>query len=268
MFIRSSRVVVALFLGLFSIISVSCGQLSPQDASRLQSESNEGFVLRGEKIRTGSFINPVTALAYVKKFDSYKDVVIISPGGEIPAAAMSGLAEKLAAKGHVVYVVEYLLNLAITQQNNSAKLAENLKTEVIDALPASIQKLQQDPTTAFHVFGHSLGGAVLGAQIGVEDSAFSSITLLGVSSLVSKPETTLVNTSFILGELDGLADRSTTKALASELGASFELLSKVNHFCVITDKEAGAADKRAEDLSTDISHDECLETIIEALPFQ
>jgi pimeloyl-ACP methyl ester carboxylesterase len=206
------------------------------------------------------------ARLYAAELKSYQSVFFLNPGGLIPALAMSGLAEALADQGHIVFVLDNPGNLPIQALTLAADLAKALRTnpESLRGLPPSLKTpaIQSLPLRAM---GHSLGGAVLGAEIGNRSSLFQDIILIGVSRLVTTPETPAVKVTMLLGEKDGLAARGAVDQLAAKLKTQTQLIPGVNHFCIITDPNAGAPDKIAQDLPTDLTRDQCVARVAEVL---
>ncbi len=219
------------------------------------------FLAQGLLVTAGS----VKARLYASKLDSYRDILIMNPGAQIPALAMSGLAEGFASAGSLVYVLENPGNLPILAPNAAADLAKALTKDInkIKNLPATV-KAVQSKDLAIRAIGHSLGGAVLGAETGQESSLFTEIILIGVSRLVSTPQTPMVKVTLLLGEKDGLAARAGVDQLAEIYQTKTIILPGVNHFCIISDPKAGAADKRAQDLPTELSSEECVQAVLKS----
>lgn len=224
------------------------------------------FLAQGVPIQAGTDESPLKARLYASELKSYHSVLFLNPGGLIPALAMSGLAGALADQGHIVFVLDNPGDLPIQAVTLAADLAKALRTnpENIRGLPAPLKTpaIQSLPLRAM---GHSLGGAVLGAEIGNRASLFQDIILIGVSRLVTTPETPAVNVTMLLGERDGLAVRSAVDQLAAKLNTQTQLLPGVNHFCIITDPNVGAPDKKAQDLPTDLSSDQCVARVASLL---
>lgn len=224
------------------------------------------FIARGRMIQAGTEPSPLAARLYVTQRDQYQNILLLNPGGLIPALAMSGLAEALAQKGMVVFVLENPNNLPIQAINLPADFAAALrnKLEQIADMPTELKTpaIQSLPIKAL---GHSLGGAVLGAEIGNTDSLFQEIILVGVSRLVATPKKAAVKVTFLLGEKDGLASRSSVDQLAASFGTLTQLVAGVNHFCIISDANAGAPDKKAQDLPTDLTSSQCVERVVALL---
>jgi pimeloyl-ACP methyl ester carboxylesterase len=224
------------------------------------------FLAQGVPVQAGSDAAPLKARLYATELNSYQSVFFLNPGGLIPALAMSGLAEALAEQGHIVFVLDNPGDLPIQAITLAADLAAAVRTkiETIQGLPPSLKTpaIQALPLRAM---GHSLGGAVLGAEIGSKTSLFQDIILIGVSRLVTTPEAPAVKVTMLLGERDGLAARSAVDQLAAKLNTQTQLIPGVNHFCIITDPNAGAPDKKAQDLPTDLTPDQCVARVASLL---
>ncbi|HET9239332.1 MAG TPA: hypothetical protein VFO10_18875 [Oligoflexus sp.] len=224
------------------------------------------FLSQGAPIQAGTAEAPLKARLYATDLRTYESVLFLNPGGLIPALAMSGLAEALAQAGHIVFVLDNPGDLPIQAVTLAADLAKVMRTNLdsIQGLPPSLKNpaLESLPLRAM---GHSLGGAVLGAEIGNTASLFQDIILIGVSRLVTTPEAPAVNVTMLLGERDGLAARSAVDQLAAKLNTQTRLIPGVNHFCIITDPNAGAPDKKAQDLPTDLSSDQCVARVASLL---
>jgi hypothetical protein len=229
----------------------------------LASEVN--FLARGALIQAGSDKNLLNARLFAAELATYRDVLLLNPGGQIPALAMSGLAEAYARAGSIVYVLENTMNLAILSPRLPAEFAAALRNnlENIGDIPNAV-KVAQTSDLPFRVLGHSLGGAVLGEESGNANSLFQEILLLGVSRLVKKPNAATIKVTILLGENDGLAAREGVDLLAQFFKTSTVLLPAVNHFCIITDSTVGAADKKAQDRPTALSSAECVEALVRA----
>jgi len=224
------------------------------------------FLARGRLIQAGTETSPLAARLYATQRDQYQNILLLNPGGLIPALAMSGLAETLAQKGMLVFVLENPNNLPIQAINLPADFAAALrnKLERIGDMPAELKNpaIQSLPIKAL---GHSLGGAILGSEIGNTSSLFQEIILVGVSRLVTTPTKAAVKLTFLLGEKDGLASRSAVDQLAASYGTKTQIITGVNHFCIISDPNAGAPDKKAQDLPTDLTSTQCVERMVDLL---
>lgn len=217
------------------------------------------FLAQGTPVQAGSDAAPLKARLYATELKSYQSVFFLNPGGLIPALAMSGLAEALAEQGHIVFVLDNPGDLPIQAITLAADLAAAVRTkiETIQGLPPSL-RTPAIQTLPLRAMGHSLGGAVLGAEIGNRASLFQDIILIGVSRLVTTPAVPAVKVTMLLGERDGLAARSAVDQLAAKLNTQTHLIPGVNHFCIITDPNAGAPDKIAQDIPTDLTRDQCV----------
>ncbi len=243
----------------FLILMLGAAWMRPAHATEIN------FLARGALIQAGSGKNRLNARLYAADLAAYRDVLLINPGGEIPALAMSGLAEAYARAGSVVYVLENTMNLAILSPRLPADFAAALRNNLanIGEIPNAV-KAGQTSDLPFRVLGHSLGGAVLGEESGNANSLFQEILLVGVSRLVKKPNVARIKVTILLGENDGLAAREGVDLLAQFFKTSTVLLPAVNHFCIITDSSAGAADKKAQDRPTAFTSAECVDALVRA----
>lgn len=224
------------------------------------------FLAQGVPVNAGSEAAPWKARLYATELKSYQSVFFLNPGGLIPALAMSGLAEALAEQGHIVFVLDNPGDLPIQAITLAADLATAVRTkiETIQGLPPSL-KTPATQALPLRAMGHSLGGAVLGAEIGNRASLFQDIILIGVSRLVTTPTVPAVKVTMLLGERDGLAARSAVDQLAAKLNTQTQLIPGVNHFCIISDPNAGAPDKIAQDFPTDLTRDQCVARVASLL---
>jgi pimeloyl-ACP methyl ester carboxylesterase len=216
------------------------------------------FLAQGLAVQSETEASPIKARLYAKKLKTWHSVLLLNPGGLIPALAMSGLAEALAHKGHIVFVLDNPRDLPIEAMTLASDWAHAVRNgELITGLPLELktQLLQSLPLRAM---GHSLGGAVLGAEIGNPHSLFQEIILIGVSRLVSTPERPAMKVLILLGEKDGLASRPGVDQLAAKFNTQTIVIPGVNHFCIISDSNAGAPEKKAQDRPTDLSIDQCV----------
>lgn len=221
------------------------------------------FLARGEAVQAGSDTKSLKARLYAIEQSSYQSVLFLNPGGLIPALAMSGLAEGFAQKGHLVFILDNPNNLPIQAISLAPDWAAIFKKDhqLIQGLPYAL-KSQNLKNLPLRVLGHSLGGAVLGAEIGNPLTLFQEIILIGVSRLTSTPERPSTKVRMLLGEKDGLASRRGVDQLAARFNTPTIVIPGVNHFCIVTDPDAGAADKKAQDQPTDLSRDECVERVV------
>jgi len=217
-------------------------------------------------------------------------IYIISPGGEVPASAMSGLASSIADRGYAVFVVLHPQNLAIIdivsgRGNAAINLASRLKDDItsIKGLDLSILQSQQKE---IYLFGHSLGGATLAAAIHDQNpnSPVDGIVLYGTAQLVSLPGKKSLSgrpLALLFGENDGLSagdipgflkifeieyqqsnfipDRSPRNSMTI-----YQQIEGLNHFCIITDSTVGNANLKKRD-GSGFEHGECLNRIIETM---
>jgi alpha-beta hydrolase superfamily lysophospholipase len=224
------------------------------------------FLAQGVSVQAGTDAAPLKARLYASELNSYQSVLFLNPGGLIPALAMSGLAEALAQEGHIVLVLDNPGDLPIQAVSLAADLATAIRTriETIQGLPPSL-KTAAVQSLPLRAMGHSLGGAVLGAEIDRQTSLFQEIILIGVSRLITTPTRPVMKITMLLGEKDGLAARSAVDQLAAKLNTQTQLIPGVNHFCIITDPNAGAPDKKAQDLPTDLTRDQCVARVASLL---
>jgi pimeloyl-ACP methyl ester carboxylesterase len=223
------------------------------------------FLAQGVPVQAGTEAAPLKARLYATELKSYHSVFFLNPGGLIPAMAMSGLAEALAQEGHIVLVLDNPGDLPIRAVTLAADLATAVRTRIasIQGLPPSL-KTPEIQSLPLRAMGHSLGGAVLGAEIGNRTSLFQEIILIGVSRLVTTPEDPALKVTMLLGERDGLAARSAVDQLAAKLKTQTVEIPGVNHFCIISDPNAGAPDKKAQDLPTDLTSEMCIARVVAA----
>jgi pimeloyl-ACP methyl ester carboxylesterase len=221
------------------------------------------FLARGMAVQAGPESNPYKARLYASVGPSYRSVIFLNPGGLIPALAMWGFAEALAQKNHIVFVLDNPNDLPLEAVTLAADLAAAFKgnSTAMRGLPAELQNtaVQSLPLRAI---GHSLGGAVFGLEIGKSSSLFKEIILIGVSRLIATPERPAMKIRMLLGEKDGLASRAAVDQLAAKLQTQTLVIPGVNHFCIISDPDVGAPDKKAQDLPTELSREECIARVV------
>jgi hypothetical protein len=224
------------------------------------------FLARALAVQAGPETRPYQAQLYASVSSSYRSVIFLNPGGLIPAQAMSGLAEALALKDHIVFVLDNPNDLPLEAVTLAADLAAAFKNNntAIRGLPPELQSpgVKSLPLRAM---GHSLGGAVLGPEIGRTTSLFEEIILMGVSRLIATPERPVMNIRMLLGEMDGLAARAAVDRLAAQLQTQTLVIPGVNHFCIISDPNVGAPEKKAQDLPTELSREECIARVVAAI---
>ncbi len=224
------------------------------------------FLARGEAVQAGTETAPLKARLYATQRTDYQSVLFLNPGGLIPALAMSGLAEDFDRKGHLVFVLDNPNDLPVQAISLAPDWATSFKKDhqLIQGMPDELKarNLKNLPLLAM---GHSLGGAVLGSEIGNDTTLFQEIILIGVSRLVATPDRPRTKVSLLLGEKDGLASRSSVDQLAARFNTQTIILPGVNHFCIISDPNAGAPDKKAQDLPTDLSREECVARVVNAI---
>lgn len=221
------------------------------------------FLARGEAVQAGTEAAPLKARLYAIHESTYQSVLFLNPGGLIPALAMSGLAEGFAQKGHLVFVLDNPNDLPVQAITLAPDWAAVFKKnhQLIQGMPDEL-KIKSLGNLPLRVFGHSLGGAVLGSEIGNDATLFQEIVLMGVSRLVATPERPSTKVRLLLGEKDGLASRSSVDQLAARFNTQTIIVPGVNHFCIISDPNVGAPDKKAQDLPTDLSREECMTRVV------
>ena len=110
------------------------------------------------------------------------------------------------------------------------------------------------------LFGHSLGGAVMGDSIFGQDLVFDQIILYGTLSFIQSHESQKITASdvqFLVGENDGLSINNATDLTnfiekyqftkTTQNGEyriegtphSFQLIPDLSHFCIVNDMTAG-----------------------------
>lgn len=213
---------------------------------------------------------------------------IISPGAEVPAEAMSGLANRLAEDGYLSFVVRYPNNSSLIENltgrgNSAVNLAEKIKSapEQIKGIDAS--SLKGKPV---YVIGHSLGGATLAGEIfrNGAPSVFDHIFLYGVTSFIKLGGTQVPSSSpitFIFGENDGLSGSKVANFLKGYsipyAAGDFELqtsqtypqlkaqsLAQLNHFCIISDSSVGNGGLKKKD-GPGLAPEACVDALALAL---
>ncbi len=224
------------------------------------------FLARGEAVQAGTETAPLKARLYATQRTDYESVLFLNPGGLIPALAMSGLAEGFAQKGHLVFVLDNPNDLPVQAITLAPDWAAAFKKDhqLIQGMPDEL-KTKTLKNLPLRALGHSLGGAVLGSEIGNDATLFQEIILIGVSRLIATPARPSTKVSLLLGEKDGLASRSSVDQLAARFNTQTMILPGVNHFCIISDPNAGAPDKKAQDLPTDLSREECVARVLKAM---
>ncbi len=208
------------------------------------------FLARGLAVQAGTAAKLLKAHLFALEQDSYQSVLFLNPGGLIPALAMSDLAEALAQKGHLVFVLDNPNQLPIQAITLAPDLAAIFKKDhqLIQGL-SEVLKAKNLKDLPLRALGHSLGGAVLGAELGKASTLFQEIILIGVSRLISTPERLSTKVSMLLGEKDGLALKSNVDQLAVKLNTTTILIPGVNHFCIVSDPSVGAPDKKGPRLT-------------------
>jgi hypothetical protein len=197
-----------------------------------------------------------------------KGVYIVSPGGSVAPLHMRSLARQIAEHGHGVFVVHYPLDIAmfekIALQKNTAYLFANLLNDQnfdsMKGLPESIKIELQSQKLPLRLFGHSLGGAIVGDSIFGDLSPFDQVILYGTSSFIQSNNSTQVgvsNLQIIFGENDGLSftDPADREIFAKKYGFTekvseiesripgelhgLHVLPGLNHFCIVNEMTSG-----------------------------
>ena len=205
----------------------------------------------------------VEALVWAKNSFFYKSTVVISPGANITAEAMNGLAISLANTGRIVFVMKYIEKLG-TSEGQAGALAELLKKmpEKVSNLDPNLVKVFES-SLPISIVGHSMGGSILGDYISKTESPFTHVALYGVSSFTKKPKQVTAKVALFIGSKDGLMIASQdAKAklhkVESILGVKRIMLENLNHFCIISDSTLGDPKDKKRDLSTNISSEACI----------
>ena len=205
-----------------------------------------------------------------------RGVYIISPGGELPSEAMSGLAKAFADEGYFSFIVEHPQNLAIldtisARGNAAVNLAEAIRSDTLVGLEAT--PLSELP---IYLFGHSLGGATLSKAVYGRSLAVDGVVLYGVGQIITWPSRKRASgpaLAVLIGENDGLSPKGLP-AYLKPLGVSFEeqdplaysnldasivykRIKGLNHFCIVTDQTKGNPILKARD-GQGPSHSSCL----------
>ena len=207
-----------------------------------------------------------------KDLSKAKQTIVFSPGAAIGSEKMSGLAGQLASRGIVTYVVDYVSDLAILQQDLAFSLAETLATDVtkVSNLGDALVTWHKS-NRAISLAGHSMGGAVLGKTVGKDESKFlKSILLIGVSSVIgttniqpdNSPSSKVV---LITGERDGLISAAESSKMEDLFKTLTIRVAGVNHFCIADDGEVGNKDKRSQDNPTNLSFEDCQSSMAQAM---
>jgi hypothetical protein len=115
------------------------------------------------------------------------------------------------------------------------------------------------------ILAHSLGGAALGKASGADNSPINRMIFYGVDSLVSKPNRPTVDVELYYGEHDGLMSADKIDDLALFYSTPANIIPDLNHFCIITDPEAGSRTLRDKDGKTPLTHEQCLKTLLDAI---
>lgn len=121
------------------------------------------------------------------------------------------------------------------------------------------------------LFGHSMGGAILGNYISEENAIFEHIALYSVNSFVSNPAKVAVkNLKLFIGSKDGLMLRDQeaqekVKRVEALLSIQRVTLPELNHFCIISDDSVVDPSYREKDFSTNLTSKQCIAALTESL---
>ena len=259
---------------LLASFSFACVQRQNNSQQKTDSQSNSSNGVRvnkglttSAKIQFGGFLGIAKGSALVfapRDLSSAKKTLVFSPGAQISSEKMSGLANQLAEAGVVTYMVDYLEDLAIFQPGLAVGLAETLVKD-----PSKVENLSKElvlwhkSNKNISLAGHSQGGAVLGKLAGKSSAKFlQSILLIGVSSIIGKPEAQpdgSISSKVVLitGEKDGVISADESKAMEDLFQTQTVRVAGVNHFCIADDKSAGNEKYKAKDNPTDLSFAQC-----------
>lgn len=203
--------------------------------------------------------------------DRWLGTIIISPGGRIPPLSMRMLAKSFAMFGYITFIAHYPLDLAILEgrgdENTAISLARSLrKGRVLKGIPSDLQSYYPNVNPLI-VFGHSLGGAVLGDLLHAEDNPFDHTIFYGTSlflNLGNNPLNEGSKISFLFGENERSVNREnsiienyaqkfditneTLTGLESADGLRrLQVVPSLNHFCIISDLQVGVKQLRLLD---------------------
>ena len=227
------------------LLSSCAGAESDVSAVTFNSSLPQGAI----RVEKGFLPGRPSALAWFPSAQP-KAALLINPGAQIPAAAMADMGAAGAAAGYATYIIENAANLPILPGNsdNIGEVAEILAKDPAQFknLPKAM-RIAHETGLKIYAIGHSMGGAVLTADIERTNSPLSGIILLGVSKLVAKPKSVQVPLTFAFGENDKVTSQPEIKVLAKELSANTIKIEGVNHFCIVSDAKVGAAEFRARD---------------------
>ncbi len=279
-----------------------CKILSPAGAEALLQKAaerferdadSEGLKTKQVEWNLGGIKGKQSALFYYEgspeaTLSQAKGIYIISPGGEIPAEAMWGLAEGLHKQGFATFTVQYPKQLAIIDSvsgrgNSALNLAERLRKE-----PSSLTGLGLSSPINYDVriIGHSLGGATLASEIYKADADrnVSHIVLYGAAQFVKFPgNAELPNRplAILFGQNDGLS-RSSIPGFLKSFDLSFDpadftahksplqenvvyqQIAELNHFCIISDQSVGNGMLKKKD-GQGLAPEQCLSRLLSTL---
>lgn len=259
-------------------LSAGLGCRSNFDSQMLDSSDNLAqtpWISNGAKVKGPGLLAPAEALVWATKVPSHRSTVILSPGAAVPPDALSGLASALASTGRIVFVMSYFNNLPIIpgQASKIGKLM-NLLKENPDGLnsldPLLVNEYKTKRELPVSLVGYSAGGAILGSYIADSESPAKKVALYGVSTFVSPPDKIAANIGLFIGSKDGLLlgdDQAKEKVVKAEalLSKKRTILDGLNHFCIVSDPNVGAPDYRARDLPTNLTSNQCIAALTQAL---
>jgi hypothetical protein len=215
------------------------------------------------------------ATLYVPSEGTVRGTYLLSPGGQIPAASMRGLARALALRGQATYVVHYPRDLALWDQLSRRMVgalafgwilrAGDLRE--LEGMPPPLLARYREVDLPLRVLGHSLGGAVLSRAVFAGEDPFDAIVLYGTTSFIRWPggRVRARRLHALLGRQDGLSLRGpedfaryqrllgATESVAEsrfrspDRRVTLEILPELNHFGLVTDRDVGVRSLRLRD---------------------
>lgn len=205
---------------------------------------------------------------YIKDVKQIKDLVIISPGGGIKSKHITSLSKEIAEYGNAVFTIDYPFGYAILYRN----LFDHLK-EMIQKKSFFIHDIQENDIdqiratfNSFAIFGHSLGGAILGDVIKKEEGIISKIILYGVDKFTSKINVSNKKVIFLSGENDRLINFKKVVSMASESkNWSANKIEGLNHFCILDNNKIGSRLLRNKDGKTRLENKICAKRLAEII---
>jgi hypothetical protein len=268
------RFVRSLALVVFAAASAGCAtEIAETEDPSLDQENANGWLARGTVVGKGRAHRGASAALYARApqalSSGIRGAVLLNPGAVVRAADSVTLAEALANRGYLVYVIDNAVGAVPESQGGAPgdatrgpipllswgfapALAEQLAKSPrrIPALPEAVARIHEDwnakGLSRTVAIGHSLGGATLASAVANRnDLRLSKVVLIGVDEFVNAPVPfalfgpragdTRVPIVLVRGEKDGLADRSKMTALKAR-HPNIQLLpdvAGVNHFCIV-----------------------------------